>query len=174
MPKNVPLSVKSNVVSIRVRQPKISASKNEMTYSKQLELGLDRTRMLVLLSADALHGARFLGAISEFQPKTLMDVRYAPHFNFTGGGSELTIKSLKKIGVRYISSSIPLHQISKNFLQFNLAEIAANLVKNFDLQRAGPVMALFQHQADAKIFGPFLLGALEKADNQLWQLKDVS
>ncbi len=50
---------------------------------QQLALGLDQPHELLIVVTDQLHGATFLRWLLQVRPKVIVDVRFAPHFNFT-------------------------------------------------------------------------------------------
>lgn len=137
---------------------------------RQLELGFDAERCLVLISTEKIHGAGFLRILSSKRPAALIDLRFAPHFEFTGVPSSTLFRSVERTGVQYFVHSIPFHEIRTTLLKHDPMRLAMEILNTTSKNgpQRGPIMVLFQHREDADAFGPYLRGAIEQLEGRQW------
>ena len=127
------------------------------------------------VATEKIHGATFLRGVLETRPRTLLDLRFAPHFEFTAVPASSTIRALSQMGVRYVQRSVPFHEQTTAKMHHNPVQVAADLLSfaygTFPVQ--GPVMILVQHRSDAEAFGPYLAQAIERKSGGSWTSRFV-
>jgi hypothetical protein len=146
------------------------------SHPQQLVLGLDQPHELLIVVTDQLHGATFLRHLLQARPKIIVDVRFAPHFNFTAIGSVTVKQQIEEIGARYIRYAIPFHEYGPSLLRHDPMSIA---IKLSDFVRESgnsqwPIMLLLKESVTANAFAPFLVGALSKYVGGNWMTEIVT
>lgn len=168
----------ADVVSLFSQQPEIAdqpKSRASQFAPKQLDLRLDDERCLFVVVTEQIHGATFLRSLVDLKPNLLLDLRFAPHFRFTGIPAEVSHRTIERLGVAYILRSMPFHEYLPNILRHEPVKLARDLLllAYGSNPIAGPLMVLMQHEAEAEAFSPYLVGALESADEAEWAVDFV-
>jgi hypothetical protein len=161
-----------NIVPLRRADP---VNSQPRPITEQLRFALEDERKLVILVTERIHGATFLRSVMEFRPRVAVDVRFAPHFEFTAVPSALIKQTLESVVARYVLYTIPFHDFSPNFLRHNPLGIAEDLIARvFEAAApAGPLLMLVHRQADAEAFAPYLAAALSRVSGGSWKMELV-
>ena len=151
------------------------SSRRPIGKPEQLALALDGQRMVVFVATDKIHGATFLRTLSKLRPSLLLDLRFAPHFEFTAVPTNIIKHGIDHTGSPYLLHSLPFHELRSNLLRHEPAELADKLLLTTCGPNPirGPLMVLVQHRQDAEAFGPYLVGALQRAEGGHWQIEIV-
>jgi hypothetical protein len=160
-----------NVVNFVRRQlPRIEKQSASGYGMEQLAFDLDEPRQMLIVSTDKIHGATFLRCLLQSRPKAIVDLRFAPHFNFTAVDSLIVKKQIENLGVRYVHYSIPFHEFGSALLRHDPMKIASNL--SIIARESGtpqwPLMILVKEISVANAFSPFMIGALSKDLGGKW------
>jgi hypothetical protein len=143
---------------------------------EQLVLGLDQPHELLIVVTDQLHGATFLRRLLQVRPKVIVDVRFAPHFNFTAIDAVTVKQQIEAVGARYIRYAIPFHEYGPSLLRHDPMTIAIKLSEF--VRESGssqwPIMLLLKESVIANAFSPFLVGALSKYVGGNWTTEIVT
>ena len=142
----------------------------------QLSFEFDGPHQLLIVVTDRLHGATFLRQLHQSKPKVIMDVRFAPHFNFTAIDGITIKRQIEAVGARYIRYTIPFHEFGPSLLRHDPMLIATKL-SNCILRSGGsqwPLMVLLKESGVAAAFSPFLVGALSKHLGGNWMAEVIT
>jgi hypothetical protein len=143
---------------------------------EQLALRLDEPHKLLVVVTDQLHGATFLRWLLQVRPKVIVDVRFAPHFNFTAVNALTVKQQMDTVGARYIRYAIPFHEYGPSLLRHDPMSIAIKLSEF--VRESGssqwPIMLLLKERVIASAFSPFFTGALSKYIGGNWTTEIVT
>ncbi len=142
---------------------------------RQLVLQLEGQYKLTAVVTDRLHGATFVNTLYEVKPQVVIDLRFAPHFNFTAVESRLVRSQLDLVGSRYVQYTIPFHEFGSSLLKHDPNRMAANVA---GILRDGcapetVIMVLLQDQRAAKSFLPFLSAARSNKSGFQWETEVI-
>jgi hypothetical protein len=155
---------------VRTRQPLINDKTTDVGHPVQLEFEFDKTRKLLLVVTDHLHGATFIRRLHMLKPKIIIDSRFAPHFNFTAVDGAIIKRQIELVGARYVRHSIPFHEFGASLLRHDPMSIAIKLSDKV-LENGGsqwPLMILLKEGNVASTFSPFLAGAFSRRFGGDW------
>ena len=174
----VPMPLRgANVVSlVRAQRPDVEQTIPAADRPEQLALEFEKPHQLLVVVTDRLHGATFLRRLLQVRPKVIVDLRFAPHFSFTGIDALTVRRQIEAVGAHYIQYSVPFHEFGPSLLKHDPMSIAAKLSKlAYDGGRfQWPIMVLLKEDATASAFSPFLIGALSKDPGGKWAAEVVT
>lgn len=163
----------ANVIPLMAARPSQDRGLREPV---QLSLDFDEPHKLFVIATEHLHGATFIRRLYQSKPKVILDLRFAPHFNFGPIDGRTIKQQIAAVGAQYLLHSVPFHEIKSSLLKHDPALIASRLSDCISETGSAhwPVMVLIKDRGIAIAFSPYLVGALSKHPGGRWMTEMIT